>query len=144
MRSIRLDNHTPRPMRRYPALLAIALAVATAACASKSATASGGTATARRDPSVLDSTQLRGGNYSNVYDAIQTLHADWLMPRGGPTAGAQPQLGVWIDGQTRNRGVDYLKTIRPVDIIKIRRLSITESTSSYSWPWGGLVVTTRY
>ena|SRR5689334_22958337 len=132
-------------MRRLPALLAIALTVVSAACASKSATASGGTATAaRRDPSVLDSAQLRGGNFSTVYDAIRQLHADWLLPRGGPSGGRAPALGVWIDGQTRDRGVDYLKTIRPIDIIKVRRLSITESTNSYSWPWGGLVITARY
>ena len=132
-------------MRRFNALLAIALTVVSAACASKSATASGGTATAaRRDPSVLDSAQLRGGNFSTVYDAIRQLHADWLLPRGGPSGGRAPALGVWIDGQTRDRGVDYLKTIRPIDIIKVRRLSITESTNSYSWPWGGLVITARY
>jgi hypothetical protein len=132
-------------MRRLHALLVIGLAAAGAACASNKATAAGGTATAaRRDPSVLDSAQLRGGDYSTVYEAISRLHADWLLPRGGPTAGNPPQLGVWIEGQTRNRGVDYLKTIRPIDIIKVRRLSITESTSSYSWPWGGLVITARY
>lgn len=131
-------------MRRFPALLAIALVVATAACGAKSATAAGGTATARRDPSVLDSAQLRGGNFGTVFDAIRQLHADWLLPRGGPSGGRVPALGVWIEGQTRDRGVEYLKSIRPIDVIKVRRLSITESTNSYSWPWGGLVVTTRY
>jgi hypothetical protein len=132
-------------MRRFPALLVIALTVVGAACASnKSATASGGTATARRDPSVLDSTQLRSGNFGTVYDAIRQLHADWLLPRGGPSGGRAPALGVWIEGQTRDRGVDYLRSIRPIDIIKVRRLSITESTNSYSWPWGGLVITARY
>ena len=131
-------------MRRSPILFVIALAI-TAACASKGATASGGTATtSRRDPSVLDSTQLRAGNYSNLYDAVQRLHADWLLPRGGPSGGRNPELGVFIEGQTRNRGVDYLRTTRPIDVIKIRRLSVTESTSSYNWPWGGLVITTRY
>jgi hypothetical protein len=131
-------------MRRFPALLAIALVVATAACGAKSTTAAGGTATARRDPSVLDSAQLRGGNFGTVFDAIRQLHADWLLPRGGPSGGRAPALGVWIEGQTRDRGVEYLKSIRPIDVIKVRRLSITESTNSYSWPWGGLVVTTRY
>jgi hypothetical protein len=131
-------------MRRFPSLLVIAIGIASAACAAKSTTASGGTATARRDPSILDSTQLRGGDFSNVYDAISRLHADWLLPRGGPSGGRLPELGVWVEGQMRSRGVDYLKTLRPIDIIKVRRLSITESTNSYSWPWGGLVITARF
>lgn len=134
-------------MRRFSALLVIALVVIVAACAAKStdATASGAKATAsRRDPSVMDSTQLRGSEYTSVYDAISRQHADWLLPRGGPSGGRNPELGVWIEGQTRSRGVDYLKTLRPADVVKIRRLSITESTGSYSWPWGGLVITQRY
>ena len=134
-------------MRRFPALLAVAFAVTIAACASKSAgTASGGSATGSRraDPTVLDSTQLRSGNFATVYDAIRQLKADWLLPRGGPQAGRPPELGVFVEGQLRNRGIAYLQSIRPVDIVKVRRLSITESTNTYSWPWGGLVITTRY
>jgi len=131
-------------MRRFNSLFAIALAITSAACASKGATASGGTATARRDPSVMDSTQLRTGEFTSVYDALSRLHADWLLARGGPANSHAPELGVWVEGQMRNRGVDYLKTLRPIDVIKVRRLSITESTTSYSWPWGGLVLTTRY
>jgi hypothetical protein len=135
-------------MKPTRALLLISLAAGIAACASKSSgttTASGGTATAaRRDPSVLDSTQLRSGNYSTVFDAIQRIHADWLLPRGGPSGGRNPELGVFVEGQVRNRGVEYLKSLRPVDVMKIRRLTITESTGSYNWPWGGLVVTSRY
>lgn len=130
-------------MRRFPALLAIAFAITSAACASRGATASSGTASARSDPSIIDTTQLRDGNYSTLYDAISHLHADWLLPRGGPSSGRVPELGVWLEGQTRSRGVDFLKTLRPIDVRKVRRLSVTESTTSYSWPWGGLVITTR-
>jgi hypothetical protein len=132
-------------MRRSATLLAVALAVTTAACAAKSSTASGGTATAaRRDRSIMDTTELRGGNFSSVYDAISALHADWLLPRGGPQTGRPPELGVWIEGQLRTRGVDYLKSLRPVDVKQVRRLTTTESLHTYSWPWGGLVITSRY
>ena len=136
-------------MKRTRAIFALSLAAGLAACASKATTAAEGSSatanrTARRDPSVMDSTELRSGDYATVYDAISRKHADWLLPRGGPSGGRTPELGVWIEGQTRSRGVDYLKNIRPIDIIKVRRLSITESTGSYNWPWGGLVITARY
>jgi hypothetical protein len=131
-------------MRRLPALLILAFAIATAACAANKAADGTSTRSRRADPSVLDSSQLRNGNFSTVYDAIRQLHADWLLPRGGPSGGRVPELGVFVEGQMRNRGVTYLQSLRPIDIIKVRRLSITESTNSYSWPWGGLVITARY
>lgn len=92
----------------------------------------------------MDSTELRGGNFSTVYDAVSGLHADWLLPRGGPgTGGRAPALGVWIEGQTIARPADFLKTIRPIDIKQLRRLTISEALQTYNWPWGGLVVTLR-
>ena len=132
-------------MRRFPALLAIALALVSAACASKSATtASGGAATAtRRDPTIIDETELHAGGYATVYDLIRSTRADWLLARGGPSGGQAPQLGVWTDASQRSRGVDYLKTISPRDIKRVKRLSPTETLHSYSWPWGGLVITSR-
>ena len=134
-------------MRRLPGILSTLIVVATVvACGSHgTTTAAGGTAaTARRDPSIMDSTEIRGGNYSTVFDAVSARHADWLLPRGGPQAGRPAPLGIWIEGQSRQpRGVDYLRTLRPVDIRQVRRLSTTESLHSYSWPWGGLVLTLR-
>lgn len=110
------------------------------ACGPKSTT----TSTApRRNTSIMDTTELRGHNYSTVWDAISAQHADWLLPRGGPSGGLSPQLGVWIEGSVRNMGADYLRNLRPVDIRQVRRLSTTESLHTYSWPWGGLVITLR-
>ena len=123
------------------ALLFIVLAAAIAACAK--AGASGGASTPRRDRSIMDTTELRGGNFSTVYDAISALHGDWLLARGGPSGGRSPELGVWIEGQMRTRGVDFLKTIRPIDIKQVKRMSTTESLHAYNWPWGGLVITPR-
>jgi hypothetical protein len=129
-------------MRRISVVLAIAFAVVLAACGPKSSTAR--SSTPRRDPSIMDTTELRGGNFATVYDAVSALHADWLLPRGGPgTGGRAPALGVWIEGQQRANPADFLKTIRPVDIRQLRRLTISEALQTYNWPWGGLVVTLR-
>ena len=131
------------PLNRHAlrALLCLTVAIGIAACTKK--TEEGTTAGPRRDPSIMDSTELRDGNYSTVYDALMARHPDWLLPRGGPQAGRPPELGVWIEGQLRTRPVDYLKTIRPVDIKQVKRLSITEALHTYSWPWGGVVLTPR-
>ena len=123
------------------ALLFVVLAIAAAACAKN--TTAGGASAPRRDRSIMDTVELRDPRFSTVYDAISALHGDWLLARGGPSGGRMPELGVWIDGQMRTRGVDYLKTIRPVDIKQVKRLSTTESLHSYNWPWGGLVITPR-
>ena len=131
-------------MKRFPALLAIALVVGSTACASKGATASGGAATtARRDPTVIDQAELHGGTHATLFDLIRTTRADWLLARGGPSGGQMPQVGVWTDASQRSRGVEYLKTISPKDVKRVKRLSTTETLHSYAWPWGGLVLTTR-
>jgi hypothetical protein len=133
-------------MRRFPVFFAIALVAVSAACASKTATgtASGGTATTtRRDPTVIDAAELHSTTHASVFDLIRTTRADWLLARGGPSGGQMPQLGVWTDASQRSRGVDYLKTIGPKDIKRVKRLSTTETLHSYNWPWGGLVLTTR-
>jgi hypothetical protein len=123
------------------AILVSLIGLTVVACASSGGTS--GTRAPRRDPSVMDTTDLRGANYSTVYDAISAQHADWLLPRGGPQTGRPPELGVVIDGQRRQRGVQYLRELRPVDVKQVRRLSSTEALNTYSWPWGGLVITLR-
>jgi hypothetical protein len=118
--------------------------VTAAACASKSATASGSSAAkSRRDPSVMDSSMLWYGNYGTVYDALTAQHSDWLLARGGPSGGRLPEVGVWLDASQRSRGVDFLKSVRPTDIRSVKRLSPTETLSSYNWPWGGLLIRSR-
>lgn len=132
---------SPTPRAALRATLFLVAIVMSAACAAKSTSASG--TTARRDSEVMDSTDIRGHNYSTVYDAISAQHANWLLPRGGPTGQRAPELGVWIGGRTTSVGVEYLRQMRPVDVKEIRRLSTTESLHTYSWPWGGLVITLR-
>lgn len=99
---------------------------------------------ARRNTEIMDSTELRSDmSFSTLYDVISAKHANWLLPRGGPQGQRLPELGVWINSAYRTVGVDYLRSLRPADVREVRRLSTTESLHTYSWPWGGLVITLR-
>lgn len=91
----------------------------------------------------MDTTDFRGRNYGSIYDAISAQHADWLLPRGGPVNSQLPMLGVFVEGSMRSRGIEYLRELRPVDVVAVRRLSATESLHSFQWPWGGLLLTLR-
>lgn len=128
--------NTPRTVARIAAL--VFAVVVLDACGSVARS------TTRRDPSVMDTTDLQRDSYSTLYDAISAQHAEWLLPRGGPTGNRRPELGVWIEGSIRSQGVGYLRTLRPTDVSKVRRLTTTESLHTYSWPWGGLVITPRF
>jgi hypothetical protein len=130
-------------MRRIYVVLVAAIAVAAAGCTARSKAAGDSATRSRRDPSVVDSVELWSSTAGTVYDLVSSTRADWLLPRGGPQANRSPELGIWIEGQMRTRPTSYLTTIRPVDIKRIKRLSPTESLHTYSWPWGGLVLTPR-
>jgi hypothetical protein len=98
----------------------------------------------RRNTEVMDSTELRSDmSFSTLYDVISAKRPNWLLPRGGPLGQRVPELGVWVNSAYRTVGVDYLRNLRPADVREVRRLSTTESLHTYSWPWGGLVITLR-
>lgn len=124
----------------FRATLFVVLVAIVAGCAAR---AGGSTDRTRRNPSVMDTTELRSRDYSTLLDAISALRPEWLLPRGGPTGQQNPELGVWLEGSTRSVGVAYLRNLRPIDVRQVRRLSTTESLHTYSWPWGGLVITPR-
>jgi hypothetical protein len=129
-----------RSFRR--SMICLSVAVVTIACG---AVPQGNTGPSTRvDLTRMDTTELRGHNYATVYDAISVKHADWYVPRGGPVNGVDaPSVGVFFEYQRRNLGLSYLHDLRPEDVKGVRHLSPTESLSSFSWPWGAIVITLR-
>jgi hypothetical protein len=129
-------------MRRSSFVFVLTLAFIAAACTARAKDPST-SSQPRKDPTIMDTTDLWRNNFSTVYDAVSRLHGDWLLPRGGPQGVRQPELGVWVEGQLRTRPAEFLKSVRVSDVRQVRRLTPGESLHVYSWPWGGLVLTLR-
>ena len=98
----------------------------------------------------MDTTEFRRPEFRTVYDAIKTLHPDWLLARGGATsltnASRQtPTVGVFFEGESRAYSIDKLTELLGGDIRAVRRISGAESLGTYGpdWPWGAIVVTRR-
>ena len=134
----------PNPTR-LPLRLGAALLVLSAACAS-----GGASSPARRTSGStrMDSTEFRRPEFRTVYDAVRTLHPDWLQARGGATSLSNttmqtPVVGVFIEGEGRGYGVEKLAEYVGRDVKSIRHISASESLGTYGaqWPWGGIVVT---
>jgi len=96
----------------------------------------------------MDTTEFRRPEFRTVYDAIKTLHPDWLIARGGPTSlrnatSQTPAVGVFFEGESRGYSLDKLTDLVGGDVRAIRRISGSESLGTYGpdWPWGGIVIT---
>lgn len=108
-------------------------------------------APSRGDRTRLDTTDFRGHNYRNLYDAIQTTHSEWLRAvsgtksLGGTGNGVAATVGVFIDGSQRSMGIDYLKSVNVEEVRQVRHLAASESLINYGpdYSFGAIVVTLR-
>jgi hypothetical protein len=133
-------------MRKLSFTLGLGLAAGVAV-----ATACASTQTPRRESARtdrMDTTEFRRPEFRTIYEAVRTLHPEWLQTRGGPTslgnATAQsPVVGVFIEGELRGYGLDKLTEFVGGDVKSIRHISPSESLGTYGsrYAWGGIVVT---
>lgn len=142
---------------RCTAMLAL-MPVALIACAGASTTAS---RPKRADPELITREQIQAGNFHNAYDAVEALHANWLIVRNvTPSTGQglpQPSRsdtgrvvgssGRPIDADrsapgmnagiqvyvdgNRIGGVQELRRLATSGVYSIRRYSATESQTRY-------------
>lgn len=125
-------------------LIALFLIVLLPACVSSSSGAGSSPSQAVRDPSRRDTSELRW--YTNLYDAVASRRPDWLRPMGGDRGvGGSPVVGVFLEGQRLGHGPEYLRELRPGDVVALRHIPASESLHTYGfdWAWGGIVVTLR-
>ena len=109
--------------------------------------ASSGTSTSsapRTDPMLITREQVVTGNYRNAYEAVQALHAPWLISRGTDSFSNPSQVWVYIN-EVKMGGVAMLKDIAASDIASIRRFDGITASSRWGLDHGSgaIMVSTR-
>ncbi len=125
-------------LTRYP-FLAFALLFTLAACASTgSSSRSGGSA------DTITREQIDESTFSNAYELVQALRANWLRKQGSASVNNPSDVVVYLD-RSRYGGPRSLRDISTNNIERITRLSPTEASSRYGLDHvhGAIVVETR-
>src|SRR5262245_43980317 len=90
------------PMRSAAHVLLISLLFGPACATSKSSTK------AATDHNVITQEQMREHNFTNAYDAVAALHANWLQKRGTDSFLAPGEILVYLD-ETKLGGIETLR-----------------------------------
>ena len=97
------------------ALLVLAVFVlASSACAS-----SKGSSRTSTDHTLITREQIRQNNFTNAYDAVANLHANWLQKRGADSFLTPGEILVYFD-EVKLGGVETLRSVTSSSIIFIR------------------------
>jgi len=106
----------PRRRLLLPALLLLLVS----ACASGGSGAAPGAPHARRAGSarLITAEQLGSGSFRTAYDAVETLHPNWLKVRGGEVTDDE-MVWVFLD-DARLGGVEHLRNIPASSISSIQ------------------------
>jgi hypothetical protein len=102
--------------------------------------------TDRPDRNLITAAQIASVRAQSAYDAVQTLHPDWLSTRG-PTSVTDPTptaASVYVNG-TQFGDLAVLRTILVADIVEIRYFPAGQASARYGMghPRGVIEVTTR-
>ena len=96
------------------ALVVVALFLLCSGCASSK----GGTRT-NTDRTVITSEQLRQHNFTNAFDAVASLHSNWLQKRGTDSFLTPGEILVYFD-EVRLGGTETLRSVASSSIVSIR------------------------
>jgi hypothetical protein len=137
---------TPAPTPNQPA--ETATTVAAGGARPDSVTASGSDAAAllrgttaapaarRRDRSVLSRTEIRETQYTNMYDVILALRANWVRVRSAESIqGRSSAVQVYLDMQ-RLPGLEELKTMSPLNILSVQYLDALQASARFGMDHG--------
>lgn len=123
-------------MRRPVLQLAAALLVLGAGCAS---TPAAGTAVNRGDPTLISRERIQEGRFSNAYDVVKGMRADWLSARGPESFRYPTEVQVYLDG-VHMGGVQTLQSIPSQGIQYIKHYNGLEATSRWGIDHGRGVI----
>jgi hypothetical protein len=122
-----------RPVFGLAAL--VAPFILSAACASKP---SSGVAPSG-DPNIITYQELAKHRFTDVYDAVQALHSNWLATRGTDSFRTPSQVLVVFD-DTQLGDVSSLHTINIKSVVYIRYYSGIEATARWGLDHGAGVI----
>jgi hypothetical protein len=78
----------------------------------------------------LTQDEIRDRNFTNVYDAIASMRANWLVVRGTDSFNNPSEVWVYYD-QTKLGGVETLKAVTVNEIAYLRRYSGIDATTRW-------------
>ena len=113
----------------YAKVAVLATLVSAIACAT-----GGRSATPERaDRELITHEQIEKNHFTTAYDAVESLHSNWLRPKGTDSFTTPTEVVVYINAN-RAGGVDALKDIRVETITFIRHFDGV--TASARWGIG--------
>jgi hypothetical protein len=122
-------------MRRAgSAALGLSLIVICGACASRPS----GT-TPVKDPNLITYEELHANRFTDVYQAVESLRSNWLIPRGTDSFRTPSQVIVVFD-DTQLGDVSTLRTINITSVVYIRYYNGVEATARWGLDHGGGVI----
>lgn len=122
--------------------LALTLLLASCATAGTAGMAGGGSSSG-----ALTAQDLAASSQEDLYTALQHLRPLWLQVRGGKGSLQEAAtLSVFVDGLQQQEGVQFLRTLRTVDVQEVRYLTATEATTRYgtNMTGGALEIVTKH
>jgi hypothetical protein len=116
-------------------LLVVTLFALCASCAGHRAPQSG----ERSDRSVITKAQLSENRFINAFEAVQSLHSNWLQTRGTDSFQNPSQVWVYLDN-TRLGGVETLRQIELTTVMYIRWFDGIAATARWGLDHGSGVI----
>src|SRR6187397_489223 len=100
-------------MKRAAHVLVISLLFAPACASSNTA------GRAATDHTVITREQIREHNFTNAYDAVASLHSNWLQKRGTDSFLTPGEILVYFD-ETKLGGIETLRSVASSSFVFIR------------------------
>jgi hypothetical protein len=116
------------------AALAASLVLCTACGTSPSSTS-----TSPSDPNIITYEDLEQHRFTNVYEAIQALRSNWLVPRGPDSFRTPSEVKVRYD-DTELGGVETLRAIAIQSVVYIRYYNGVDATARWGLDHGAGVI----
>lgn len=99
----------------------------------------------RRDRQVLLRDEIRATQFTNLYDVVLALRANWLRIRAADSFEKSTPIQLYLDAQ-RLQGVEELRTMNLANIASVRYLDPIQAGARYGLDHGAgaiLVTTSR-